>query len=103
MAEHVACRVSDLSPRRGRQVVIAGREIAVFLVDDGVRAYDGLCPHLQGPLGEGYIEDGCVECPFHAWRFDLRTGTGLVNKALELRAYAARIDNGNVVVDLEDL
>ena len=96
----MVCRVTDLSPRRGRQVVVAGRELAVFLVDGEVRVYDGLCPHLQGPLGEGYIEDGCLECPWHAWRFDLRTGTGIVNKSLKLRAYEARIDNGNIVVDL---
>ena len=96
----MVCRVTDLSPRRGRQVVVEGRELAVFLVDGEVRAYDGLCPHLQGPLGEGYIEDGCLECPWHAWRFDLRTGTGIVNPSLKLRAYETRIDNGNVVVDL---
>ena len=79
---------------------MAGQEIAVFLVDGEVKAYDGLCPHLQGPLGEGYIEDGCVECPFHAWRFDLRTGAGLANPALRLRAFDVRVDDGDVIVDL---
>jgi nitrite reductase (NADH) small subunit len=100
VAEHVVCRVGDLSPRRGRQVVVGDRELAVFLVDGEVRVYDGLCPHLQGPLGEGYIEDGCLECPWHAWRFDLRTGAGLVNPNLRLQPFPSRIDNGDVVVDL---
>ena len=70
----------------------------MFLVDGEVKAYDGLCPHLQGPLGEGYIEDGCVECPFHAWRFDLRTGAGLANPALRLRSFDARVDDAGMVV-----
>ena len=37
-------------------------------------AYSTLCPHAFGPLGEGRIEDGVVECPWHGYRFDLWSG-----------------------------
>jgi nitrite reductase/ring-hydroxylating ferredoxin subunit/uncharacterized membrane protein len=32
------------------------------------------CSHRGGPLSEGTLVDGCVECPWHSSRFDLHTG-----------------------------
>lgn len=32
------------------------------------------CSHRGGPLHEGSVVDGCVECPWHGARFDLDTG-----------------------------
>ncbi len=32
------------------------------------------CSHRGGPLHEGAVVDGCLECPWHGARFDLETG-----------------------------
>lgn len=32
------------------------------------------CSHRGGPLHEGGVVDGCLECPWHGARFDLDTG-----------------------------
>jgi Rieske Fe-S protein len=32
------------------------------------------CTHRGGPLHEGVVVDGCLECPWHGARFDLETG-----------------------------
>jgi nitrite reductase/ring-hydroxylating ferredoxin subunit/uncharacterized membrane protein len=32
------------------------------------------CSHRGGPLHDGTIADGCLECPWHGARFDLETG-----------------------------
>lgn len=46
------------------------------LVEDAgeLIAHATQCPHLLGPLGEVNIIDGAVECPWHAYKFDIRTG-----------------------------
>jgi nitrite reductase/ring-hydroxylating ferredoxin subunit len=36
-------------------------------------AYSTQCPHLLGPLGESEVRDGIVECPWHGYRYDIRT------------------------------
>lgn len=37
-------------------------------------ALDNVCPHQNGPLGEGSIENGLLRCPWHGWDFDPLTG-----------------------------
>lgn len=27
------------------------------------------CPHREAPLSAGRVVDGCLECPYHGWRF----------------------------------
>lgn len=39
-----------------------------------MRVYDGVCPHLGGPLLEGKISARAVVCPWHAYAFDAATG-----------------------------
>ena len=36
-------------------------------------AYSTLCPHLLGPLGASEVRDGIIECPWHGYRYDIRT------------------------------
>jgi phenylpropionate dioxygenase-like ring-hydroxylating dioxygenase large terminal subunit len=28
------------------------------------------CPHRGGRLSQGWIQEGCLVCPYHGWRFD---------------------------------
>jgi nitrite reductase/ring-hydroxylating ferredoxin subunit len=49
--------------------------LAVGLSDGRPFAVSNRCRHLFAPLGKGRVaEDGCLECPWHAARFDVTTG-----------------------------
>ena len=41
---------------------------------DTIMALHATCAHAGGPLPEGKTVDGCIECPWHGSRYDLRTG-----------------------------
>jgi nitrite reductase/ring-hydroxylating ferredoxin subunit/uncharacterized membrane protein len=41
---------------------------------DAIVALHETCAHAGGPLSEGRIVDGCIECPLHGSRFELATG-----------------------------
>ena len=41
---------------------------------DTINALHDTCAHANGPLSEGVLANGCVECPFHGSRFDMKTG-----------------------------
>jgi hypothetical protein len=60
-----------------RQALLDGRldarTRAVDVAGTCVR-FSTVCPHLGGPLDDAPVEDGCVTCPWHGYRFDVRTG-----------------------------
>ena len=66
--------VADVPLLEGRSVTVAGHRVAVFHTPDGYRAIAAACPHRGGPLADGLVAGGCVTCPLHGRRFDLRTG-----------------------------
>jgi nitrite reductase/ring-hydroxylating ferredoxin subunit len=47
---------------------------ALFRIDGEVLCVQAFCPHLQGPLFQGTVAAGEVTCPWHLWRYDLRSG-----------------------------
>jgi phenylpropionate dioxygenase-like ring-hydroxylating dioxygenase large terminal subunit len=49
-----------------------GRDLVLFRTEAGqAHVLDAHCPHLGAHLGYGgVVKDGCIRCPFHAWRFD---------------------------------
>jgi nitrite reductase/ring-hydroxylating ferredoxin subunit/uncharacterized membrane protein len=53
-------------------------DLVVVRIGDTVHALHAVCAHAGGPLAEGTIVDGCVECPWHGSRF--RMSDGLVRQ-----------------------
>jgi nitrite reductase/ring-hydroxylating ferredoxin subunit len=62
-------------------------------------AHATLCPHRLGPLHECAVEDGALRCPWHGYRFDVRTGESLSGRRLRLPpAPRVEIDGDSRVV-----
>jgi nitrite reductase/ring-hydroxylating ferredoxin subunit len=74
-----ACRRDSLRDGHGRSVDADGLSLAVFLTEGRVFALGNRCLHRDFPVDEGVIEEGCVRCPWHGWRFDLMTGDHLTS------------------------
>jgi len=75
MPEWVAvCRLDEVPAGRGRSLDAAGLRLAILRIDDQVIALSGRCPHANGPLGHGWIEEGELVCPLHRWRFRVSDG-----------------------------
>jgi 3-phenylpropionate/trans-cinnamate dioxygenase ferredoxin subunit len=93
---------ADLAPGTVRVVEVDGRSLCVGLTEDGEwGAIDNVCTHDGGVLGEGELDDNAVECPRHGGRFDLFTGRVLALPPVRpVKAYATRVEDGRVVVEL---
>ncbi len=63
--------LTDVPPGTGTTVDVSGIWIALCNVDGMLYAVDNTCPHAGGPLGEGKLKEGIIECPWHGWKFDL--------------------------------
>jgi len=92
--------LGDLAEGTGRVVEAGGRTLALFRVGETCYAIDNTCLHRGGPLGEGDLEGTTVQCPWHAWRWDVTTGANAHNPALRVACFPVSIDHGDVFVEL---
>jgi nitrite reductase/ring-hydroxylating ferredoxin subunit len=79
-----------------------GRRFAVFAVGGERYVSDALCPHNRGPLVEGWVreEDRMLICPWHWFRFDLRTGRCGVHRRYDLTVYPVVERDGEHYADI---
>lgn len=98
-------RAADLAPLSARTVDVEGRAITLFRAGAGVYAATAECPHRGGPLAEGLLGEGCVTCPLHGWRFDLRTGAVTANgdESARLAVFAVTEREGWLLVDAAEV
>lgn len=48
-----------------------GQDFALFRNAEGaISCLADICVHRGGSLGMGKLRDGCLECPYHGWRYD---------------------------------
>jgi anthranilate 1,2-dioxygenase ferredoxin subunit len=83
-------------------VVAGNKPIAVFRLGEEIYALHDLCTHGHARLSEGFVEDGCVECPLHQGLVDIRTGAPQCAPIVEaVRTYPVRINEGSVEIHVE--
>jgi nitrite reductase/ring-hydroxylating ferredoxin subunit len=101
MAFTKVATVEEIPPGTGRQVVLAGRKLAVFYSDGVFYAIDDTCPHRGASLSEGEVHGTEVTCPWHAADFDLRTGAHLCPPARTgVKAYQVQVVGNEVQVEV---
>jgi nitrite reductase/ring-hydroxylating ferredoxin subunit/uncharacterized membrane protein len=61
----------DATPTKMRAGI---NDLVVIRQGDTVHALHAVCAHAGGPLDQGTIVNGCVECPWHGSRFRLTDG-----------------------------
>jgi nitrite reductase (NADH) small subunit len=99
MADFVrVARADEVAPGEVRRVQAGQEEIALARIGDDFYAVQGACLHLEGPLGDGRLEDHVLTCPWHGWQYDLRTGKNEFDLAIQLRTYDVRVEDGEVRV-----
>lgn len=92
---------SDIAVGKGREFEVNGFKIAVFNVNGEYYATEALCRHQDGPLAEGKLVGEIVECPWHFWHYNVRTGELLdFLKNIKLNTYRVEVKGDDLYVDL---
>ncbi len=94
--------VADLAPGTMRSAEADGVPLVVARLATGdVCVVDGICTHGHAHLAGGALVDGCIECPKHNGRFDVRTGEPVRKPVREpLGTYDVTIQDGRIVTTL---
>lgn len=95
----------DAVPQRGARLVKTAHGcVAVFRTgEDEVFALDNACPHKKGPLVEGIVHGASVTCPLHNWVISLETGAVQGPDEGQVATFAARVENGRILLDVASL
>jgi len=101
LSEVRAAALADLEPECPLAVTLNGTRVALVRVGESVHALGDVCPHQGGPLSEGRLVGGRLACPWHGWRYDVRTGDCVMpTRGGPVPSYPVRVANGDVWVDV---
>jgi len=87
-------RLGPAAALRGRAPCVlhaGGVPLRVAAVGGALYAHSAVCPHWGGPLEEQAEGDSGVRCPWHGYRFDVRSGKSEDGRGLRL-PFARRIE-----------
>ena len=99
------CRLEDIVPDTGVCALVGGEQVAVFrLDDDSVHAIGNRDPFSRANvLSRGIVGDLkgelVVASPVYKQHFSLLTGRCVEDAAVRIPVYAARVEDGFVVVE----
>ena len=95
------CKTTDVVDGEGKTVSLDNKLIALFRVDGQYFAIDDVCPHMGASLSGGYVENGIVTCPWHAWRFRLSDGAWADNPRVKTGCYPVRVVGEEIQIQIQ--
>ena len=94
---------NDIQPSHMKEFEVDGESICIVNVEGKYYAIGNICTHEGGPLADGTLEGYEVECPWHASKFDVRTGEVKEPPASEPEpVYQIKVDGNNILLKKQD-
>lgn len=93
-------KTTDIPDNEGRAFPVGDRMIAVFRSEGKYFALDDFCPHQGASLAGGWIHEGCVACPWHAWRFTLADGSWTENPKIKTDHFELEVRGEEIYVNI---
>ncbi|MGV3654551.1 MAG: non-heme iron oxygenase ferredoxin subunit [Noviherbaspirillum sp.] len=95
------CSVKEVGSDCGKRVEVDGLPpLAVFQVEGDFFVTSDTCSHGEASLCEGFLDGAEVECPWHAGKFDVRTGKAIAFPAVApIKIYRTRVKDGVVGIE----
>jgi 3-phenylpropionate/trans-cinnamate dioxygenase ferredoxin component len=93
--------VAEMPSGTLRGAEVEGKNILVVNLDGTFFALGNTCTHMGCPLSNGKLDGKILQCACHGSRFDVTTGEVVGGPARRPEpAYPARVENGEVFVDV---
>lgn len=93
-------KTHEIPHGEAKVVTVNKKDVAVFNDGGAFFAIDDCCPHAGASLAGGFVEDGTVTCPWHAWRFRLADGAWADNPKVKTGCYKVQVIGDEVFVEV---
>ena len=74
-------------------------EIAVFNLNGTFHAISNSCMHKGGPLSKGFLDGDVITCPWHGWKYSLKTGKSPHKDGDSVNSYKVKIIENKIYVN----
>jgi nitrite reductase (NADH) small subunit len=91
---------AELPPGKVMQAEVGENSYVICNASGELYAYDGICPHAGGPLGEGAMDGDHIVCPWHSWEYDCRTGVNDFDESVKLTPFPVKVEGGDILIDV---
>lgn len=98
MSRVLVCKTDDIPENGMKAYELAGRRVLIAQSGDCYYAYQGICPHQEVCLDEGFYDGSVLTCHQHLWQWDITTGEAVGLAETPLERYEVEVDNGDVYV-----
>lgn len=96
-AQPILAARDDLNVNQMKLVHVNNARVAVARTENGYRAFQDRCTHKGGPLSDGALVCGTVQCPWHGSQFNVDTGAVASGPASEpIETYEVEESDGAV-------
>jgi len=86
----------------GQMKIVCDGLAVVTRVEGQLHAFGNACPHAGGALGEGLLKGCVVKCPWHAGRWDVRTGQALtLLETTPIPVFDVRVEGDDIEIRLD--
>lgn len=114
MAFQKLARLQDVPPGQTKFVCTATKPVVLANWKGGIYALYGLCPHRNNLLEGARLWDNLLDCPWHHYQYDVRTGANyfpanvypkdlphLRQQLKTLETYPVELREGEIWVDVK--
>ena len=103
MSWHPVPGAETLGDEEAMALEVAGKPVALCRSGGKLHAVHNVCTHQFALLSDGYVEDGCIECPLHQGRFDLRPARRSARRSpIRFASTRASVEDGKTYVRIPD-
>jgi nitrite reductase/ring-hydroxylating ferredoxin subunit len=98
-----AASADELEIDQMKLLRVGAHRIVLARTDDRYVAFDDRCTHKGGPLADGALVCGTVQCPWHGSQFDVTSGTVRQGPATEgIQVYGVEVRGGRVWLEVPE-
>lgn len=93
------CKASDI-PLNGMKSydTVLGVKVLIVNSGDAYYGYQGLCPHQDVCLDEGFFDGSTLTCHQHLWQWDITTGAAVGLAEAPLERFEIEHEGGDIYV-----
>ncbi len=86
-------------PNKPRLLIMRGKRICLVVVEKGLHAVEDKCTHNGESLSKGAVNFlGEIVCPWHGYRFSLKTGRECSERSRDLLTYPIKQEPDGIFI-----